>query len=165
MTAKNERGRIRVSGSQYMEEPRLDLTRKGLSRETEWMATRLPFELPLTRMEERLLETPAHVPRTDVIEKYDSFKIRIDLPGADRKDVKVRVAPNLVNVSAYVQEENEAMEHEFFAKERSSEGYYRMIRLPEEVQTGTARARFVNGLLEIEVKKAKSAQATEVPIE
>ncbi len=150
----------RATAAQFMGEGRL----MGTANEYEWLLN-APMRLPPTRLDEQWLERAARIPRVDVLDRGDAFKVKIDLPGTDRKDVRVRVTKNSINVAAYGSDEHEEIMHDFYTKERSSEGYYRVIRLPEEIEGKTARAKFANGLLQIEVKKAEGSLASEVEVE
>ena len=61
----------------------------------------------------------------------DSFTVLVDMPGVDKKDIKLKVSEDALELSTERNEERKRKEGSYYAKERSSSGYYRMIRFPE----------------------------------
>ncbi len=78
-------------------------------------------------------------PLTDVYEGEDEYTITVELPGVDRKDIRVSVDGKIVEIVA------------------EGEGpfkYRKAIGLSSFVDPKTSKARFNNGILEIVAKKA-----------
>ena len=127
-----------------------------------------PFRLA-ARHSARLLQNFSDkgmiVPRVDMVDNGDSFKVLVDMPGVDKKDIKLKVSDDILVLSAEKNEEKEHREGSYYAKERSSQGYYRTIRFPEQVKADSARAKMNNGTLSIEVKKVKETQEKEIKID
>ncbi|MCL5112731.1 MAG: Hsp20/alpha crystallin family protein [Candidatus Marsarchaeota archaeon] len=105
------------------------------------------------------------VPKVDLIEEKDSYKVVAELPGVDKKDIKLNVTNDALTIEAGSSAENEKREKNYYFKERSSYGFRRTIQMPEEIKANTSKAKFNNGVLEVTVQKAKQSEGTEVKVE
>lgn len=94
------------------------------------------------------------MPRVDLVDNGDSFTLHADMPGVDKKDIKLKIMDNMISISASRVEEKETRDKHFYSRERSSTGYFRNIAVPEEIKADTAKAKYENGTLKIDVKKA-----------
>jgi HSP20 family protein len=134
-----------------------------------------PFRAFTTMVREPLFEYPRRLremlnegyemPRVDIEDKGNSFSVKVDIPAVDKKDIKLKVTDNTITIRAEKTEEREKEGSDYYAKERSSVGFYRVIELPEEVKGNTAKAKYNNGTLNIEVEKAKKEEGSEVKID
>ncbi|MCL5423973.1 MAG: Hsp20/alpha crystallin family protein [Candidatus Marsarchaeota archaeon] len=95
------------------------------------------------------------VPRIDLQDNGDSFRVNAEMPGLEKKDIKLKVTADEVIIKAERYVENEESGKNFYRKERSSSGYYRTLRLPESVVADSSKASYKNGILSIDIKKAK----------
>lgn len=105
-------------------------------------------------MMQRFFNEGLGVPRVDVEDKGDSYVVTADLPDIDKKDIKVNITNDTISISAKKYNQSEKNEHNFYVKERASSGYYRVIKLQDDVLENTAKASYQNGTLRIEAKKA-----------
>ncbi|WP_297419545.1 Hsp20/alpha crystallin family protein [Thermococcus sp.] len=94
-------------------------------------------------------------PFVDIFDRGDRFVITAELPGVRKEDIKLRVTEDAVYLEAQIKREKELEEEGAIRIERYYSGYRRAIRLPEEVIPEKAKARYNNGVLEIEVPKKK----------
>ena len=126
-----------------------------------------PFRL--ARRSARLLQNFSDrgtlLPNVDMVDNGDSFTVLVDMPGVDKKDIKLKVSEDMLELSAERNEEKEKRGGNYYAKERSSSGYYRTIRFPEQVKADSAKAKMNNGTLSVEVKKVKESRGKEVKID
>ena len=104
------------------------------------------------------------LPEVDMIDEGDKIRIKADMPGVDKQDIKVKVEKNNVIISAEKEHEEEKKEENYYYKERSSRHYYRSIPLPTEVDSKNTKATFKNGTLEIVLKK-KEEPGEEIKVE
>ena len=94
-------------------------------------------------------------PFVDIFDRGDRFVITAELPGVRKEDIKLRVTEDTVYIEAQIKREKELEEEGAIRIERYYSGYRRVIRLPEEVIPEKAKARYNNGVLEIEIPKKK----------
>ena len=92
-------------------------------------------------------------PFVDIFDRGDKFVITVELPGVRKEDIKLRVTEDTVYIEAQIRREKELEEEGAIRIERYYSGYRRVIRLPEEVIPEKAKARYNNGVLEIELPK------------
>ncbi|MGC8710105.1 MAG: Hsp20/alpha crystallin family protein [Candidatus Micrarchaeia archaeon] len=103
-------------------------------------------------------------PEIDMIDEGDSIRIKADMPGVDKQDIKLKVTSNAVTISAANKEEKEKKDKNYYYSERSARQYYRSIPIPVEVDSKSAKATFKNGMLEVSLKK-KATHGEEIKIE
>ncbi len=103
--------------------------------------------------------TPPSLPswpntHTDIIDEGNKLVVKVDLPGVKKKDIKLNVTDNSLEVSAEHEEEEEEKRKNFLRKERSEVSYYRTLPLPEKVVASKAKAKLTDGVLNITIPKA-----------
>jgi HSP20 family protein len=90
-------------------------------------------------------------PHVDVVERDGKLLISADLPGVKKEDVKVEVNQDSVILQGQRHQERTSNDRGYFQSERSYGSFYRMIPLPEGVNTESATATFRDGVLQIEL--------------
>ena len=111
-----------------------------------------PFRMEPFRME---FEKVEWLPQIEVLQNNGQFKVRADLPGLTKEDVKVEVTGDLLTLSGERKAETEEKREGFYRSERSYGSFYRQIPLPEGAKIENAAATFQNGVLEITIPAAK----------
>ncbi len=91
----------------------------------------------------------------DVIDEGKQIRIKMNVPGVQKKDIKLNVTDNSIEVSAQHKEESEEKKKNYLRKERSQISYYKTLPLPEKVISGKTKAKLVDGVLNITVPKSK----------
>jgi HSP20 family protein len=76
-----------------------------------------------------------------------------DMPGVDKKDVKIKIKENSVVLSAHVSNELKDEGKNYYREERTYEDYYREVPLPVPVKKEGSKATLKNGTLRLELKK------------
>jgi HSP20 family protein len=104
-------------------------------------------------------------PDVDIIEKDNFLIVKIDLPGVRKEDIKLNVMTDAIEVKSEKTEEKEEEDGDYYLSERYYRGYYRKISLPKMIDTETAKARFRNGVLEINALKSREEISGGVEIE
>ncbi|MBM3489109.1 MAG: Hsp20/alpha crystallin family protein [Alphaproteobacteria bacterium] len=101
---------------------------------------------------------PAFAPRMDVSETAEAYRIAMELPGIDDKDVEVSVSDDVLTVKGEKKLEAEKQEGTLHITERSFGSFRRQLRLPADAAADRIEARFEKGVLAISVPKEKEAQ-------
>jgi HSP20 family protein len=107
-----------------------------------------PFASPL--VSDGALFRPA---RTDVADTGSSYRIVAEVPGIPKEKLDIRIRGTTVEIRGENVEEAPAREGSFMHRERTYQGYYRTLELPEAVVPSEAKAKVENGLLELELPK------------
>ncbi|MAF51200.1 MAG: hypothetical protein CMH64_03860 [Nanoarchaeota archaeon] len=91
-------------------------------------------------------------PITDVSMKGASIVARFNMPGIEKKDIKLKVTEDYLEVKA----ESKKSKKTEKSVSSSLNRYYRIIPFPTRVDVKSSSASYKNGVLEVKVKKAKS---------
>jgi len=79
-------------------------------------------------------------PLIDVISTNGEVRVVAELPGVEKKDIKLHVLDDTVTISV----------------DTPNRKYYKEAKLKEEVETKSAKTSFKNGVLEVTLQKAKA---------
>ena len=104
-------------------------------------------------------------PKVDVIDRDDEVVVRADLPGVKKEDLEVSVAGNTLTLRGETHREKREEKGDYFRQETFQGSFIRSVPLPAEVDPDKARARFKDGVLEVELPKVEQARKRAVPIE
>lgn len=91
--------------------------------------------------------------RVDVGEDEKQYRLRADLPGADKNNVSVNVEDNVLTVAAKLEPQTENA----VRQERLRGEFSRSFRLPRTVDSQNIKADMKNGVLTVVLPKAESA--------
>ena len=104
-------------------------------------------------------------PSIEVLQREGNLVVRAELPGVNKEDVKVEATDDGLVIRGERKQEHEESREDFYRSERNYGQFYRLIPLPDDVDTEQMRAQFNNGLLEITVPVPQSRQRRrEIPI-
>jgi HSP20 family protein len=107
------------------------------------------------------------VPSVDMFRKGDDVVVKVELPGMQKEEVEVNLTEDTLTISGEKKKEKKIDRKDYYRMERSYGSFSRSISLPPDVQTEKARARFLEGILEIRIPGAEKAgkKARKVTIE
>ena len=91
----------------------------------------------------------------DVIDEGNHFRVKMNVPGVQKKDINLNVTDNSLEISAEHKEESEEKKKNYLRKERSHVSYYRTLPMSEAVVSGKVKAKLSDGVLDITLPKAK----------
>jgi HSP20 family protein len=90
-------------------------------------------------------------PEIEVFERDNTFRVRVDLPGLKKEDLKIEITHDELTIEGERKLEKEEKDEGFYRTERTYGRFYRRIAVPEHVKAEGALATFKNGVLEIEM--------------
>ena len=91
----------------------------------------------------------------DIVDEGNQFRIKMDVPGIQKKDIHLNVTDNSLEISAEHKEESEEKKKNYLKKERSHVSYYRTLPMSEDVISERVKAKLNDGVLDITLPKAK----------
>lgn len=100
-------------------------------------------------------------PTADVFEEADSVVVKAELPGMGKEDIDVKVTDDIITISGEKKKEEKVEKKNYYRMERSYGSFTRSLRLPAEVQTEKASAKFKDGVLEVRIPKTEEAKKKE----
>jgi HSP20 family protein len=106
----------------------------------------------------------AWTPSVDLQEESDHFLLRADVPGVALKDIEVSAQDGTLTIRG----ERLAREHVrsdgFEHIERAAGTFLRRFTLPESARAEAIKARYVDGVLEIEIPKQPRVETTRIAV-
>jgi HSP20 family protein len=118
------------------------------------------------------LEEIAWRPEVEVFELENLLKVRVDLPGIKKEEVKIELTEAGLTISGERKRETkEEKKGEYFRSERVYGAFCRTIPLPEVAKLDDVKAQFAEGVLEIAVplavrieQKTRTVPIVEAPV-
>lgn len=104
-------------------------------------------------------------PRVDINETEKNVIIEAELPGIEKKDVKVEVKDNLLTISGERKREEKTENTENCCVERHYGKFERSFNLGDNVTTDKVSAAYKNGILTLTLPKKETALPKEISIE
>ncbi|HEY7751881.1 MAG TPA: Hsp20/alpha crystallin family protein [Ignavibacteriaceae bacterium] len=109
-------------------------------------------------------ENAVWMPLTDIYEDKDNYKIKADLPGIKKNDVKISFSNGELSISGERIQEEESKDSRTHRVERVYGKYYRSFTLPKEIKEDKIKAEFKDGQLTITIPKAEEVKPKEIEI-
>ncbi|MBN1383671.1 MAG: Hsp20/alpha crystallin family protein [Elusimicrobia bacterium] len=97
-------------------------------------------------------------PKIELQDKKDAITIRAEIPGVDKKDIKLTLDHGNLIVSGETKKEEETNKKDYYYSERTYGSFYRSIPLPVDVDEKTVKANYKDGILNITLPKTKEAK-------
>jgi len=136
----------------------------NMEREFNRLFNSLSTRFGLRDFEDEDLENAVWMPLTDIIEEDDKYILRMDLPGIDKKDVKISYANGELTISGERKQEKVSKKATYHRIERAFGKYYRSFSLPEKIVEDKIEAEFKDGQLTITIPKAEDAKPKEIEV-
>ncbi len=103
-------------------------------------------------------------PALDVEETDDSFIVRMDLPGMNKKDIHVSLDNNVLTIQGERKREKEEKDANYYCTERFHGSFRRSFTLPSQVDPDQIKADYKNGVLTVTLPKKEEAKARKIEI-
>jgi HSP20 family protein len=122
------------------------------------------FGSPVRRERDEELSLGAWIPPVDIVEEKDRILLTAELPGFQEKDIEVQMEGGVLTLRGERKSETEKEGRTFHRMERSYGQFVRSFTLPNNVDRDNIKAKFNNGLLEIELPKREEAKPRQIKI-
>jgi HSP20 family protein len=106
----------------------------------------------------------AWAPAVEIYEKENNFVVKADLPGVKKEDVDVSVIGDTLTIKGERKASKEVKDEDYYRCETHYGSFSRSITLPAAVDPRKVEASYQDGILEIQVPKAKEAMPAKVEI-
>lgn len=117
-----------------------------------------------SRSDNSNLETAQWMPAVDIKEGNHDFKLKVDLPGIDKKDVIISMERGVLSIQGERVEEKKGENDNYYRIERVSGKFYRRFALPETADAEKIQANMTKGVLEITIPKKEVAKPKSIEI-
>jgi HSP20 family protein len=112
-----------------------------------WPSERLFGRLPMMR------ELATEMPMVDLEDRGKDFLLTAEIPGFKKEEIEIQVQDDAVEIRGNKRASHDEKLKGYVRKERSSESFYRRLRLPEPVKADSSQASLKDGLLELVLPK------------
>ncbi|MCH7972415.1 MAG: Hsp20/alpha crystallin family protein [Bacteroidetes bacterium] len=136
----------------------------NLEREFNRLFSTFGDKFGISRAEENAYESAVWSPLADISEDDDKYEVKLDLPGIDKKDVKLSFTDGQITISGEKKQENKEKNTKYHKVERMFGKYYRSFVLPVKIKEDKIDAQFKNGQLTITIPKADEVKPKEIEI-
>lgn len=116
------------------------------------------FEIP------KLFSEESWYPTVDISEGEKDIIIKAEIPGVEQKDIEVSLDGRLLTIKGEKKLEKEESNEHYHRVESQFGSYKRTIELAADVDEAKVDARYKNGVLKINLKKAKAAATKKIEI-
>lgn len=105
------------------------------------------------------------VPAMDVEETDANLIVRAELPGMKRDDIKISGSGDSLCISGERRFDEQEKKKNYSRVERAYGKFQRCLTLPSDVDWDKTKAVYRDGVLELTLPKAASAQVRQIPIQ
>ena len=103
-------------------------------------------------------------PSVDIEEHENGYTFHAELPGMEKKDIKISVKENVLSISGEKNKQYQENKKNFHRIESSYGKFQRCFKLPQNIQQNKIKAEFKNGILNISVPVEEEAKPKEIEI-
>ena len=103
-------------------------------------------------------------PSVDIRETDDALLVQAELPGIDKKDIKLEVKDDSLTISGNRHYEKEVNEENVHRVERSYGSFIRSFSLPSNIDAEKVHAEMKDGVLTVRLSKRESAKPKAIEI-
>jgi len=104
------------------------------------------------------------IPAIDVEETEQEFLVTAEIPGMQKKDIKISFENNYLTLSGEKKESKESKDSNFYHKERSYGKFSRSIPVPAGVMLDKIEAEYEQGILKVKIPKTEEAKPKQIEI-
>ena len=88
-------------------------------------------------------------PVTDLAASDKEYTVTVEVPGAEKDDIRIEVANNIMTISGEKKQKKEEEQKDFYRQERYYGSFQRVLSLPEDADQDHIRASFKQGVLTV----------------
>jgi len=103
-------------------------------------------------------------PKADIEENDNEYIISLELPGVDKKDIKLNVDNNLLIIKGEKKQSKEVKEENYLCSERNYGSFQRTFEFPGLIKPDKIEAEFKDGILRISAPKSEEIKKKEIEI-
>ena len=104
------------------------------------------------------------LPAVDITEEENAFKVRVELPGVAKDDVKITVQNDVLTIRGEKKMESEKKGANVHRVEREYGSFFRSFSLPASVNADAIEASHENGILTLTLPKLEEAKPKQIEV-
>lgn len=103
-------------------------------------------------------------PKIDMVEDENEIRIRAEIPGLDKDDLKLELTKDRLTLSFEQKSSREEKKEEYSFSEWSYGSFSRTIPLSTEVDSEKVEAKYKNGILTLVLPRSEAAKAKHIKV-
>jgi HSP20 family protein len=103
-------------------------------------------------------------PAVDIYEEDGKIVVKAELPGMEKKDIKVNLEDHVLTLEGERSEESEEKKENYYRKERSFGKFHRSFTLPAAVDSEKVDASFKDGVLRVEIPMPEEKKPKKIDV-
>jgi HSP20 family protein len=103
-------------------------------------------------------------PRADIEETDGEYLVTAEVPGIEKKDLKIHVEDNRLILKGEKKQSKEVKDSNYICSERSYGGFQRSFELPSSIKTGDISADYKDGIIKVRLPKSEESKRKEIEI-
>jgi len=103
-------------------------------------------------------------PSVDISEDENEYLIKMDIPGIEKKDIKVSFQDGRITITGEKETETKEEKKDFLRKERYRGSFYRSFTLSDPIKDEDIRATFKDGVLKLVVPKTEKVKPKAIKV-
>lgn len=111
------------------------------------------------------MRTGMWTPAVDIYEKNDFVVVKAELPGVEKDQISVEVKDGILTLRGERKLERDVKEESYHRIERAYGSFLRSFSLPVSVDQDKVKAKFKDGVLEVELPKKEKAKPKQVKVD
>jgi HSP20 family protein len=105
-----------------------------------------------------------YYPAVDIEENEDTYRVSIELPGMEKKDIKISFQDDVLTVSGEKKDQKEEKDRNYHYFERRFGKFERSFRIHTDVIEDKIEAGFKDGVLTVDMPKAEIVKPKEIEV-
>jgi HSP20 family protein len=101
----------------------------------------------------------------DIYETEDGLVLKAELPGVKKGDVSVEIKDNVLTLKGERKDDKEVHEEKYYRRERCFGSFQRSFNLEQSVQPDKIKARFKDGILEVQIPRPEAEKTRKVTVD
>jgi len=103
-------------------------------------------------------------PSVDIAENQDNLTLTAEIPGVDKKDVKISLQNNVLTIEGEKKQEKEGSKNGQLGSERFYGKFSRTFTLSADIDAEKIKADFHNGVLTVTLPKTEKVKPRQIAI-
>ncbi len=110
-------------------------------------------------------QSKGFAPRVNIHESDDNLKLTFEVPGMDKKDIRVTMVDGVLTVSGKREFSEKVESDHYHRREIASGEFSRSFTLPETINSDKISADYKGGLLEVTLGKLEEVKPKEIEVQ
>ena len=103
-------------------------------------------------------------PSANIVEQDDKLTLTAELPGIEKKDVKINLQNNILTIEGEKKQQSEVKDDDYFKTERFYGKFCRNFTMPSDIDSENISANYSNGVLSVSLPRSEKAKPQQIEI-